>query len=385
MSGQLEEAKVAPAARTRRRVLTIGLGVAAAAALVAAGIVAVARATRDGTPPASTAHVVTAAVVRTDLATTTQVTGALGFAGAVTVVGAGTGSAFTWLPSPHTVIRRGRRLYEVDGRAVPLFFGRRPAWRTLALGVVPGRDIAQLEANLVRLGYADRSVVTIDRHFTWQTAAAVRRWQTAAGVTATGAVAPGDIAYAPGPVRVGHVAARLGTAPQPGQPILTATTTVRQVRAPLPVTLGYLVHRGDPVTVTLPDGTTTARGVITSVGRVATPGQSGDAGGGGGGQGAPGATPATVTLLVRLRDARAGRSVDAAPVTIDITSARARHVLAVPVSALVALAGGGYAVEVVDARGRRLVPVRTGLFADTRVQVDGAGLAPGTRVEVPAS
>jgi peptidoglycan hydrolase-like protein with peptidoglycan-binding domain len=379
MSGQAPEAAAAP--RTRRRILTIGPGLAVAAALVAGGIVAVDRATRDGTPAAAAQDVVTAAVIRTDLAATTQVTGALGFAGAVTVVGGGTGTAFTWLPSPHEVIRRGQRLYEVDGRAVPLFFGRRPAWRALAVGVATGRDVAQLEANLVRLDYADRSVLTIDRHFTWQTAAAVRRWQTAAGVTATGTVAPGDVAYAPGPVRVVHVAARLGSAAQPGQPVLTATSTTRQVRAPLPVTFGHLVHRGDPVTVTLPDGATTARGVTTSVGRVATAAQSGD----GGGQGAPSAIPPTVTLLVRLRDARAASAVDAAPVTVNITSARARHVLVVPVSALVALAGGGYAVEVVDARGRRLVPVRTGLFSDTRVQVDGAGLAPGTRVVVPAS
>jgi hypothetical protein len=60
-------------------------------------------------------------------------------------------------------------------------------------------------------------------------------------------------------------------------------------------------------------------------------------------------------------------------------------VLAVPVSALVALAGGGYAVEVVHGAARRLVAVQTGLFANTRVQVSGRGLTTGTRVQVPAS
>jgi hypothetical protein len=104
-----------------------------------------------------------------------------------------------------------------------------------------------------------------------------------------------------------------------------------------------------------------------------------------GGQSPGGATPATVTLRVRLFDPRAAGSVDAAPVTVNITSARARHVLAVPVSALVALAGGGYAVEVIDRSARRLVPVQTGLFANTRVQVSGQGLTAGARVQVPAS
>jgi peptidoglycan hydrolase-like protein with peptidoglycan-binding domain len=242
--------------------------------------------------------------------------------------------------------------------------------------------VAQLEANLVRLGYADRSVLTIDRHYTWQTAAALRRWQTALGVTVTGTLAPGDVAYAPGPLRVAQVAAKLGGTPQPGQPVVTGTTTVRQVSAPLPVTLEYLVHAGDRVTVTLPDGSSTAPGVVTSVGHVATVAStSGDQGPGGGGQ----PQPATITLRVRLNNPRAGGAIDAAPVTVNITSDRARNVLAVPVSALVALAGGGYAVEVIDGPSRRLVPVQTGLFANTRVQVTGRGLAPGKRVQVPAA
>jgi hypothetical protein len=88
---------------------------------------------------------------------------------------------------------------------------------------------------------------------------------------------------------------------------------------------------------------------------------------------------------VRLSTARASRAVDAAPVTVNITSGRARNVLTVPVGALVALAGGGYAVEIVDGTRRRLVAVETGLFADTRVEVRGAGLARGDRVQVPSS
>jgi hypothetical protein len=59
-------------------------------------------------------------------------------------------------------------------------------------------------------------------------------------------------------------------------------------------------------------------------------------------------------------------------------------VLAVPVSALVALAGGGYAVEVVHGSARQLIAVQTGLFSDTLVQVSGAGLVAGTNVEVPS-
>jgi hypothetical protein len=60
----------------------------------------------------------------------------------------------------------------------------------------------------------------------------------------------------------------------------------------------------------------------------------------------------------------------------------------VPANALLALAGGGYAVEVVDASGvHRLVGVQTGLFDDSAglVEVTGNGVAEGQNVVVPAS
>ena len=70
---------------------------------------------------------------------------------------------------------------------------------------------------------------------------------------------------------------------------------------------------------------------------------------------------------------------------VNIVSAQARDVLAVPLSALVALAGGGYAVDVVQGGTAHLVAVQTGLFAQDLVQVSGPGLTAGQRVQVPAS
>ena len=58
--------------------------------------------------------------------------------------------------------------------------------------------------------------------------------------------------------------------------------------------------------------------------------------------------------------------------------------LAVPVSALVALAGG-YAVDVVQGSTVHPVAVQTGLFSQTLVQVSGSGLTAGQRVQVPSS
>ena len=77
---------------------------------------------------------------------------------------------------------------------------------------------------------------------------------------------------------------------------------------------------------------------------------------------------------------------DQAPVNVTITTGTVTGALVVPVDALLAQAGGGYAVEVVDADGiHHLVPVSLGLFddADGLVQASGSGLAAGQRIVVP--
>jgi hypothetical protein len=64
-------------------------------------------------------------------------------------------------------------------------------------------------------------------------------------------------------------------------------------------------------------------------------------------------------------------------------SSKKENVLAVPVGALVALAEGGYGVQVVDGSTTKYVPVQTGMFADGKVEISGAGIAAGTVVGIP--
>jgi hypothetical protein len=59
-------------------------------------------------------------------------------------------------------------------------------------------------------------------------------------------------------------------------------------------------------------------------------------------------------------------------------------VLTVPVAALLALAEGGYGVQVVTGTATRIVAVRTGLFAAGRVEVSGDGLTEGMTVGMPS-
>ena len=347
----------------------------------------------------SGSHVATAPVVRTDLTNTVQVSGALGFAGSYTVANQMPGTAYTALPPPGQVVRRGHRLYEVDGSPVILLYGRRPEWRDLFLGVTPGPDVSQLDANLIALGYATPAALTVSDTFTAATSFAVQRWQAALGVTVTGVVPAGQVAYAPGPLRVTSLDVTLGTAAQPGAAVLAATSARPVVSAALPVGQEYLVHRGDPVSVTLPDGTRTVPGVITAISRVAStgspggagqpspgpsaPGDPGSAGSGSGGPASDGSGD-TVNVTVQLAHPRAAAGLEQAPVTVNIVSARATGVLAVPISALVALAGGGYAVQLITGGTAHLTGVHTGLFSSSLVQVAGSGLRAGLRVEVPS-
>jgi HlyD family secretion protein/putative peptidoglycan binding protein len=352
----------------------------AAAVTVAAGAGGVVVLVGDRNRPAATASGTpatgTARVMRTDLATSEPMYGELGFAGRVTVAGATGGHSYTWLPAPGAVIGPGQPLYEVDGRAVPLLAGDRPAWRPFESGMTPGPDIAQLNSGLVVVGMA--TGLAGSTRFGTATAAAVRRWQRALGVTVTGRIEVGEVVFAHAPLRVTEVSAELGAPPEPGTPLITATGTDRIVTLPVPVDQVFALHVSDPVSVTLPDGSTTTPGTVSAISPVAVTADDNN----------QGREPAqsTVDVSVTLADPAAVAAYNTAPVMVNVTTASVQGVLAVPVTALLAApGGGGFVVTVVDGARRRQVPVTAGLFADTLVEVSGGGLAEGDVVEVPAS
>jgi hypothetical protein len=285
-----------------------------------------------------------------------------------------TTSAFTMLPSAGTVIRRGQALYAVDGQPVLLLYGRSPAWRAFRPGMSPGADVAALNANLRALGYGGGR----GDSFSAATAQGIRALQRAHGLAPTGALPHGSLVFKSGPVRVKSVTPTVGQAVQPGE-VLSVSSTRHQVTIELDVAYQSQVTVGDPVSITLPSGKTTP-GRVSSVGTVASTSSDADSGEGD-------STP-TIKVGVRLsRQADAGR-LDQAPVSVAITTETVDSALVVPVNALLALAGGGYALEVVNAAGvHRLVPVTLGLFDDAQgvVEVEGAGVRAGQRIVVPAS
>jgi peptidoglycan hydrolase-like protein with peptidoglycan-binding domain len=290
--------------------------------------------------------------------------------------GARLDGSFTALPAAGAAIQQGQALYAVDGHPVVLLYGSEPAYRQLCPGA-SGDDVRQLERDLLDLGFATTSTLSVDGDFTGADAAAVQRWQAVLGVPQTGTVRLGEVVFAAGPVRVAGVRAALGAAAQPGTPVVDLTTTRHTVTAQLDAGRQQLVHQGDQVSVLMPDGHTTVGGTVADVSRVATqpPSQ---------GQGQSQQQP-TIAVTVTLADESAAGSLDQAPVYVSIIAASRRGVLAVPVTALLAQPNGDYALAVHAGGRRHLVTVQPGLFGDSGlVEVSGAGLAQGDVVEVPA-
>jgi peptidoglycan hydrolase-like protein with peptidoglycan-binding domain len=370
-----------------RRQAGIAAGLLAAAA---AGVIATV-AVRGGQAPASSPAappVTTATVVRTNLATTVLTAGTLGYAATDPVVNQLAGT-YTALPSPGQAIRPGQDLYRVDNLPVVLMQGRTPAWRTFAPGMTAGPDVAELQRNLIALGYAAGLLTTPTSQFDAPTEEAVFRWQQAVGYLVTGEIDLGQVVFLPARVIVGGLNTAPGQVASPGQVPYDVTAGSRIVTVPLSPELPP-VTTGEAVSIVLPSGITTP-GTITATGPVppaggagtsATSGSSGSCSSGSSGSGTSNSSSgASMQLTITPdRPAATGTGQDVA-VQVSLVTQSVRNVLAVPIAALLALAGGGYGVEVAgSSRHEYLVGVATGLFANTLVQVSGPGIRAGMKV-----
>ncbi|GAA0491642.1 peptidoglycan-binding protein [Paractinoplanes deccanensis] len=316
----------------------------------------------DGT--AAEKQLETAEVTKKTLVDSESHDGTLGHGDTSTISARGSGTV-TALAALDTTVTRGKPLLRLDDEPVILLYGTLPAYRTLKPGV-EGADVLQFEKNLWALGYRG---FTVDDEYTSATADAVEQWQEDLGRDETGTVGADQIEYAPGAVRVDSHDVERGAVVQPGTAVLKTTGTTMVATVSLDVDSQRLARKGATVDVTLPDGSETT-GKITGVETVVEPGQ--------------GDQEDTTMIEVTVSFAKVPKGIDEAAVTVGFTSSQRENVLTVPVAALLALAEGGYGVEIAENGGTRLVAVKTGLFADGQVEVSGGGLRPGTKVVVPS-
>ncbi|MFT3864132.1 MAG: peptidoglycan-binding domain-containing protein [Solirubrobacterales bacterium] len=198
--------------RSRRRL--------AAAAVLAAAVAAVAAVLLLGsgaspTPSTGTSLApgqTTGVVTRRTLTESTTVEGTLGYGAKVELYDRLAGT-FTWLPAVGEVIGRGQTLWRIDNRPVVLMYGPVPAYRTLKPGVGDGPDVAELNRNLIDLGFDPYGEIDELAHFGAATAAAVRRWQEAEHLPKTGEVELGRIVFASGARRVTALDVSVGQDP----------------------------------------------------------------------------------------------------------------------------------------------------------------------------
>ncbi|MFG1913605.1 hypothetical protein [Micromonospora sp. NPDC048898] len=364
-----------PGRRTTRRtavvVATVTLVIAVGAGI---GVLALRRHADDdvaSAPPSVT----TTTVTRADLSDTRSLNGTLGYGPERLVKGAGEG-VVTRLPKVGDTVARGKPLYWVNDRPVPVLFGGSPLFRTLDKPGLVGSDVRIVSDNLRALGYQTGSqpsrgtdgtrIGTGQALLTASLVAAIKKWQEALGLEASGMIGVGQVAVLTGPARVSAVKALPGD-PVAGE-LLAVTEKVKLVTVPVGATEVAAITVGAAVVVALPDSSEIPATVASISQTVRGGGQDG-----GTGQG----SPPTVDVLVAPTRAADVAKLDAAAVQVRFTTAVHKDVLAVPVGALVALREGGHALQLPDGG---LVAVETGMFARGLVEISGTGVTEGLDV-----
>lgn len=279
----------------------------------------------------------------------------------------------TGLPPVGTTVDRGGALFRIDDQPVILMFGELPSYRELAVappaeGGTPaptteGTDVRQLEENLRALGYRG---LTVDRRYTEQTATMVRRWQRDVGLPQTGVVELGRVFVGPGPVRIAEHTLTAGAVAT--GPVIAVTGTTRLVTATVKAHDREVAKPQAAVQVALPNGKDLT-GRVLSVGKPAEEQPNA-------------AQEPTLEVVVALDDQAAVDGLDDGPATVRFVARQRSDVLVVPIGALLALAEGGYGLEVVDGVASRVVAVTTGLFANGKVELTGGEIRQGMSVRM---
>ena len=240
---------------------------------------------------------------------------------------------------------------------------------TLSTGLpMSGADVEQLEEALAGLGFDLDGELLVDGVYGADTRQAIIEWQSSVGQDPDGIIDLGDVVFLPGSIRVAEQLAATGATVKVGAPVLAISSAEQVVRVEVPAVDQGMIEVGDTVIVVLP-GFEETPGNVVSISTTATVNQDGET---------------LFEAIVELDDPAAAVGLDEAPVDVNVASDNVTGVLAVPVTALVALSGGGYAVEIdTGSGGYQLVPVEPGFFADGLVAITSDSLSAGDTVTLP--
>lgn len=355
-----------------RSPVRVVVGVAILVAAVAAGIVLQPEGSGQAVETDAMARTAvvpteTVEVTRRDLSEEVKLTGTVQFeeARALPIDADG---LITSAPQQDDIVRPGDELIRINDEPVTLAEGSVPLYRQLRrvgrfevdeandkLGLQEGEDVAQLQRFLLSKGFDDEGRLEPDGIFGLTTERAVKAWQKDVGVPATGKVDRSQLVFVDGPLRV-------DAAPEVGMRFDQVTVGAVTPSVQFEVTNRQRPFFAEGTQVSIESDAGVAPGIVTSLKR--TTGADGSA-----------------------RHAVKVEFVSDAPAeveTTEIVSSRvlAENVTTVPVRALVALAEGGWAVQVETATGLELTGVELGTVVDGIAEIEG--LDEGTLVVVPA-
>jgi len=315
----------------------------------------------------------TVEVASVDFVQQTEIEGTLGF-GSVNRLPNLASGIVTWLPEPGAYIDFGDVIYEIDGQPIVLIRGAVPMYRDIDITTAGELDVVQFQEHLVAEGFSDTHPITRseydlneDRYVTDISTDEIKNWQESVGAVETGRVEKDQIVFRANPIRVDSVNVQLGQAVNGGS-LIDVSETRRVVTARLETDLSGLLRERDLVEVVLPDGTI-VQGTTTYVADTVTRTVEGQQ---------------EVTYLEAIIELSGeGTSFDQSPVTVKVKEVIEQDVLAVPTAALLALAEGGYAVEVAKPDGSTtLVGVKLGTFHENQVSISGQ-VSSGQLVIIP--
>lgn len=338
--------------------------VVAAAAVI--GIVTVAQQTSSGSGDEEQITFGTAKAAVRDLVRTESLNGVIAYRDIRDLSSAQTG-IITRLPDAGDDLHSGETLLAINEQPVVLLNGPVPAWRDLEAGITDGIDVQQLEAALLALGYGKPGSGYPDTHWSATTTEVVKQFQAKAGAVTDGVLSLGEVVFTPGDVHVSKVDNHVGGLATPAGSVLTVSSTERVVSLDLDPLDRDLIDEGVPVEVELPSGEK-APGKVDSVGTTLETNAD---------------NKQVFKVRVVLDDPAKAGDLALAPVTVHYAATVAPQALSVPVTAIIGVPGGGYAVDVLTPDGGvQRVPVKLGAWGDGYVQVTGE-VNSGDTVEVP--
>lgn len=266
------------------------------------------------------------------------------------------------------LIEPGDVVLRVGDRPVTLAEGEQPLYRELRrvssgerdeagdkLGLQSGADVEQLQNFLLGAGFDDNGRLEVDGTFGLTTQRAVKDWQRSVGHAATGKVDRSQLVFTAGQLRIESM-------PTVGETFSAVTVTAGVPTVTVSVTdkQRSFFGIGDEIVLTSTGGDTT--GTVVSQKRTV---------------GDDGSTKYEIEIEITDPAALAGSE----SVKVAATKTEAADVLVVPVRALIALAEGGWAVQVDGPDGPTLTRVDLGSVVDGLAEI--SGLDEGTAIEVP--